>query len=367
MKIGLNATCFNNRPSGAKQRFKGLYNQLFNIMHDDEFIIFQPSDCCLKKWFNHPNIRFINTPIPSEGRILKYLQGSIFWKNLLKKEKLDLFECFNLPSILNPSGSTIQTVHDVRSMHSNSNFIEKTISHYVHNKTVKRTDKIITVSKTMKSEILSFFPNANVEFLYNGIDLSEFALPDQSHQINTRKKYNLPTDFLLSVGHFEHRKNYSNLINALKTLKNDGHDYFLVIVGNDNGEKNRIRDQIIDLDLEKNVMLLSNLTNTEVKSIYGLSSAFIFPSLYEGFGIPILETMAHNKPLILSNISVFKEITENKGVYFDPNKIKSIANSIENVLEDTKISIELTEYGRNRVKDFDFRKLAPRLMEIYLT
>ena len=174
MKIGLNATCFNNRPSGAKQRFIGLYSQLFKIMHDDEFIIFQPSDCCLKKWFNQSNVRFLSTPIPSEGRILKYLQGSIFWKSLLKTEKLDMFECFNLPSILNPSGSTIQTIHDVRSLHINSIFIEKIISHYVHDKTVKRTDKIITVSETMKFEILNFFPNANVEILYNGIDLSEF-------------------------------------------------------------------------------------------------------------------------------------------------------------------------------------------------
>lgn len=367
MKIGLNATCFNNRPSGAKQRFIGLYSQLFKIMHDDEFIIFQPSDCCLKKWFNQSNVRFLSTPIPSEGRILKYLQGSIFWKSLLKTEKLDMFECFNLPSILNPSGSTIQTIHDVRSLHINSIFIEKIISHYVHDKTVKRTDKIITVSETMKFEILNFFPNANVEILYNGIDLSEFTLHDPSHQIKTRNKYKLPTNFLLSVGHFEHRKNYSNLIYALRTLKDDGYDYFLIIVGNDNGEKSRINDQIIDLDLQKNVMLLSNLTNEEVKSIYGLSSAFIFPSLYEGFGIPILETMAHNKPLILSNISVFKEITESKGVYFDPNIIQSIANSIKNVVEDTKISNELIEYGRNRVKDFDFRKLAPRLKEIYLT
>ena len=88
MKIGLNATCFNNRPSGAKQRFIGLYTRLFKLMPDAEFVIFQPSDCNLEDWFSEPNIRFSNTPIPSEGRILKFIKGFNFWGPRSEKRKV---------------------------------------------------------------------------------------------------------------------------------------------------------------------------------------------------------------------------------------------------------------------------------------
>ena len=367
MKIGLNATCFNDRPSGAKQRFIGLYSQLFNLMRDSEFIVIQPSDCIMNQWFDSPNVKFVSTPIPSEGRLKKFFQGSIFWDQTLKNENLDLFECFNLPSVRHSSAFTIQTIHDVRSLRENSSIIEKMIGKYVHKTAIAKTNKIITVSQTMRDEILNYFPSANIEFLYNGIDLDNFVLPRSLDLDITKKKFSLPSNFLLSVGHFEHRKNYSNLIHAIKSLKEAGQDYFLVIVGNDNGNKNKIAEQINSLNLHKNIVLLSNLSDTEVKCIYALSTAFIFPSIYEGFGIPILESMAFNKPVILSDINVFKEITEDQGVYFDPKDIWSIGEKIRKVTEDPNLSSRLIEYGRKRVKEFDFKNLAPKLLDIYLS
>ena len=121
------------------------------------------------------------------------------------------------------------------------------------------------------------------------------------------------------------------------------------------------------MNLHKNIVLLSNLSDTEVKCIYALSTAFIFPSTYEGFGIPILESMAFNEPVILSDINVFKEITEDQGVYFDPKDILSIGEKIRKVTEDPNLSSRLIEYGRKRVKEFDFKNLAPKLLDIYLS
>jgi glycosyltransferase involved in cell wall biosynthesis len=177
----------------------------------------------------------------------------------------------------------------------------------------------------------------------------------------------LPENFLLAVGHFEDRKNYDLLIDAIKHLKDTNSRQSLIIVGNDNGQKQRIENKLLSLNLEKNIFLFSNLTDEEVQIMYRLCSAFIFPSTYEGFGIPVLEAMAYEKPFILSNIEVFKEITENQGVYFEPLNVRSIAAAILKVCENPSISKKLQIYGKNRVKDFNFNFLAHDLKRLYMS
>jgi len=366
MKIGLNATCFNDRPSGAKQRFVGLYSRLFALMPDTDFAIFQPSDCKLDGWFSNPNVRFIDTPIPSEGRTYKFIRGLNFWHRALAKERFDLFECFNIPTIKNQYGLTFQTIHDVRSLHFQSRGLQRVFAKHAHNDTFKKADKTITVSSTMRNEILKYYPKANIEYLYNGIDLKTFSSKTNS-VLNLNSEIRLPENFLLSIGHFERRKNYDTLIDAIKSLKDINVNYSLVIVGNDNGEKERIAHRIKSMSLQENIFLYSNLSDDDVKSLYSLCSAFIFPSTYEGFGIPVLEAMACSKPFILSNIDVFMEITQNQGIYFEPLNKDSIAQAIRQVMEDPSIANQLKMYSYNRIHEFDFDILAPALKKIYLS
>ena len=365
MKIGLNATCLNNRPSGAKQRFIGLYSELFKLMHDDEFCIFEPSDCDLSGWFKDKNVRFVKTTIPSEGRTSKFFKEYNFWNQVHARERFDLFENFNIPTTGNAYGTSLHTIHDIRSLHVPSSRLEYFVSKLAHHHTINKSDKIITVSDTMRNQILGYFPEANIDYIYNGINLTNF-LPQDSNIFQMNKNMlQLPNEFLLAVGHFEKRKNYINLIRSIKILKDRGEDYSLVIVGNDNGEKISVQQEIEALGIKKNVQLFSNLSDEEVKTLYRLCTAFIFPSTYEGFGIPMIEAMAYNKPFILSDLEVFKEITENQGVYFDPMNPESIAQFTNKTLNDSSLLKDLALYGKNRAKDFDFRNLAPKIKRTY--
>ena len=365
MRIGINATCYNDRPSGAKQRFLGLYGQIFRRMNNHEFIIFQPSDCNLESWFHGDNIKYVKTPIPSEGRLFKALKGINYWKSTLNKYQLDIFECFNIPTIQNPNGRTFQTIHDIRSLAFESSKLKRNFSKLVHSQSIKKVDRIITVSNYMKNEIQRYFPCSDIRKIYNGIDLS-MAVLSQDIDIKKRKtQLKLPSDFLLSIGHFEKRKNYSSLLDAIKLLKDKGRDLSLIIVGNDNGEKKYIADKLKNLNLEKNVILFSNLTNEDVLLMYSLCTAFIFPSTYEGFGIPILEAMANAKPFILSDIDVFKEIAKSQGNYFNPHKIESIASSIIKTIDDSQLCMELSNFGKIRVVDFDFKNIAIELQTAF--
>ena len=98
MKIGLNATYLSDRPSGAKQRFIGIYNELFKRMPNVLFTVYQSKDCELGKYFDsHANVEFIDSPIPDKGRLVKFLAGLRFWRKVFKTERFDLFEGYHLP------------------------------------------------------------------------------------------------------------------------------------------------------------------------------------------------------------------------------------------------------------------------------
>lgn len=366
MKIGINATCFNDRPSGAKQRFLGIYYQVMKQMQDSTFVIYQPSDYDLSHFFKDlTNVTFKKTPIPSNGRIKKFLKGKLYWKSALLTENFDLFECLNLPIVKAPTGKTLLTIHDIRDMSSNTKNMKSLLYKFVISHSLKSADHIITVSKSMKEEILKCFPNLGISVIYNGINLLDFQEKSKEDLQGLRQRINLPQNFFLSVGHLEKRKNYLNLIDALLYLRKNNDVYHLVIIGNDNNYKKIINNYIDTKNLKEYVKIYSGLSDEDVRTLYQHCDLFIFPSYYEGFGIPILEAMASKTEILLSNLPVFREITQNKLNYFDPNDFVSIANSIKNSLDSKKKKKNLMAYGEERIKEFEFEKLSKKMKKLY--
>ncbi|WP_428357436.1 glycosyltransferase family 4 protein [Methyloprofundus sp.] len=364
MKIGLNATCFNDRPSGANQRFFGIYGEL---IPDTEFIVYEPVDCKVGTWFNEaPNVSVRCTPIPSEGRIRKVVSKFGYWGKAIRNEGLDLLEGFNLPLENLPKGKTLLTVHDVRRMYSDwGSVLERVAYRAIIGKTLRAADHVITVSQSMKEEILGFYPDIPISVVFNGLNASKFDHVSVSDQQAFRLKYSLPAEFVLSVGHLEKRKNYLNLIDAISLLRDQGRSCYLVIIGNDSGEGLVIKEKIEQLNLSGYVKILSGLSDLEVRCAYKLSQLFIFPSSYEGFGIPILEAMAADCPIVLSDIPVFREITQGQGAYFSHDQPESIARVINEVLSSSCEIERLIKYGNKRVQDFGFKKIAGDLADVY--
>lgn len=367
MRIGLNATCLNDRPSGARQRFVGIYRELVKQMPDDEFVVFEPADCRMGSWFaGAPNVSVRRTPLPSEGRIKRFLAGTGYWRSALRKEPFDVFEGFNLPLVTAPSGRNLMTIHDVRGLRSGAAAgLERLLFARVLASAVSRADCIITVSNAVRQDLLEAHPDAQVVVVYNGLDLAGVAPIDVEVVERTRRALRLPEDFLLAVGHFEPRKNYPRLIDALAVLRGRGDLKPLVIIGNDSGEKRRVEERIRHHGLHESVTLLSGLSDLEVRCAYQSCRAFVFPSTYEGFGIPILEAMAAGRPTVLSDIPVFREITENQGSYFAPEDVGAMADAIQAALHSESVRARLVQYGSRRVNDFAFQALATQVREIY--
>ncbi len=356
----------NNRPSGARQRFLGIYTQLFKKLNNVEFVIFEPKDCEISPWFSkQPNISFRNTPIPSTGRLGKFSTGLNYWNQAFKKERFDIFEAMHLPMVCPKDSASILTIHDVRGLYIDPLLPSSLLFKRVLYNALKRSDHVITVSETMKEQLLSFFSNIKISVINNGIDPGLFSIPSEEECNSFQKRYNLPDDFAISVGHLEPRKNYSKLIDAIGILNSRGLKCPLLIIGNDSGEGKSLIKKINKMNLQNQIFLLQGLTDLEVRCAYAKCNLFIFPSKYEGFGIPILECMATKRPMVLSDLPVFKEITEGHALYFDPTNVDAMVNAIEIGLTCNKTGQKIINYSEKRIQDFSFEKLAVQAAEIY--
>lgn len=366
MRVGLNATCLNDRPSGAKQRFVGIYGALFKRLPDVEFVIFEPRDCRVSGWFaGQANLSARSTPVPSMGRLCKFTAGFGYWRQAFARVSFDLFEAMHLPLVRPTGGKAILTIHDVRGLHADNSLFQRALFATVLRRALRHADHVVTVSAAMRAEILAFCPHTPVSVVYNGLDVMLFASVTQADCDAFLSKYQLPRDFILSVGHFERRKNYPRLIEAIALLKQRRQDYPLVIVGNESGKGALLAQQIAEQNLSNRVTLLTGLTDLEVRCAYLLCGLFVFPSTYEGFGIPILEAMAANRPMALSNLPVFKEITEGQSLYFPPDDVEAMADAIETGLSSSETRVRMVKYGEQRVTSFGFDRLAEGMAGVY--
>jgi len=366
MKIGLNATCFGVRPSGAKQRFLGVYSYLFELMPNATFIVYQSKDFDISKSFlRRKNVTFVTLPVNSNSRYFKFLMGLLIFPGIFRREQFDIFESFNFPLFRGNNEYSLITIHDIRGLNNQSNFLLGRIYKWAYAYSIKRADGIVTVSNSMKEEIENAFSfRKKIFVLYNGISRKNFPKNFAYKQLS-KVLPKIPEKFLLTVGHFEDRKNYPNLISSIKILQLRGINLNLVIVGNDSGKKNAIKEQIKKLDLSRNIILLEGLKDNDLKNLYKRAELFVFPSYYEGFGIPIIESLDAGTPVLLSDIKVFREITKNiyQQEFFNPHEPKDIANKIEKSLK--KIRSKKVKDKVSVPNEFEYEYIAKNLIEIY--
>lgn len=368
--VGLDATCITDRPSGAKQRFIGLYSELVSKMQFVDFIIFEPSDSNLKflKYFKkYRNVSFIKTPIKSKNSIINILISFFYWRNKTKSLNLDILESFRLPFFNNYYNKSILTIHDLRFLHWQFSGYKKFFKYLYCKFFLSKVDHFIAVSKTTKNQLISLLGNRNITVVENGIDIKDFKKIKKNTENKLKKKYNIGSEFIFTVGHFENRKNFLNLILSMKNINSQ--KIKLVIAGNASSKeeirlKKKLQNTIYENKLNYRVMLLSNVVDEEIKSLYSMCKLFVFPSVYEGFGIPILEAMVYNKKIVLSNIEPFREIINyDKRFFFDPENIKDISKKIKMNLNNT--NIKRNKYSLS-LKSYKYKILASKIYKLYI-
>ena len=285
-----------------------------------------------------------------------------------KIPKSDIFWSphYNIPLMPIKAKKRVVTIHDVfhLAFYDTLSFKQKLYAKFVINQAVKKSDIILTVSKFSKKEIVKYTrASKNIEIVYNAIDFDKFKIIDNKQVLlNIKEKYKLPNSFLLFVGNVKPHKNLKNLLLAIKDLNIN-----VVIVGKkdgfitgDNGIKNVIKNN----SLEKKVYFTGYVDDEDMPAIYNLADIFVFPSLYEGFGIPPLEAQACGTPVIVSNIASLPEVCGDSALYCNPYDVNDIKEKIEVLLNNENLRQKLIQKGFENIKRFSWKKSAKKIMEI---
>jgi glycosyltransferase involved in cell wall biosynthesis len=234
---------------------------------------------------------------------------------------------------------------------------------------VNRSDRILTVSEASKRDIMRFFdiPPEKIAVIYNAIDERFLAPPDLERMDLIRQRYQLDYPFLLYVGNIKPHKNVERLIDAFGVVRARGHDDLrLVVIGDEVSKYPALRQAVHRHRLDKYVRFLGFQPYETLAGFYRLARAFVFPSLYEGFGLPPLEAMACGTPVVTSNVSSLPEIAGRAALLIDPYDRLSIADAIDRVVSDESLRVDLVRRGLARARDFSWSQSVAAIHDIYM-
>ena len=289
----------------------------------------------------------------------------------LKREAIDLFHAphYTLPA-LTPCRSIV-TIHDCIHLRF-PQYLPNRLAHGYARAALwtatHRSDRVLTVSEASKQDILSFFdiPADKITVIPNAIDDCFFVPPPDKNIERIRERYQLQAPFLLYVGNVHPHKNLERLLDAFYKVRSLGHDDLtLLIIGDDITRYAKLRRAVHRYQLHRYVRFLGFVPNETLRVLYHLARAFVFPSLYEGFGLPPLEAMASGTAVVTSNVSSLPEVTGDAAILVDPHSQDAIAGGICRVLEDNVFREELVTKGQARAKQFSWDRSIQHTLEIY--
>mgnify|MGYP003610657617 CR=1 FL=1 len=285
----------------------------------------------------------------------------------LKKDGITIFHGLSgeIPSGLNHANiKSVVTIHDLIFVKFPNlySFFDRKIHFYKFNKAAHQADVVIAISEQTKDDIVEFLKidPEKIKVIYQGchaIFKKEFTESDKKKIVS---KYNLPKEFILNVGTIETRK---NILLAVKTLHNI--NTCLVIVGKETDYAIEVKSYIKKHNLEHKVIFLKGLTLEELAILYQQAKIFVYPSLYEGFGIPIIEALYSKTPVITTQGGVFPEAGGPNSVYIDPTNVLDLEKAIQKLLVDKEFRENMIQKGFEFVQKFNDEVIAKQLTTTY--
>ena len=232
-----------------------------------------------------------------------------------------------------------------------------------------KADRILTVSEASKRDILRFFdvPSEKVSVIYNAID-ERFLAPANPQRMDlVRQRYQLDHPFVLYVGNIKPHKNIERLIDAFGRARSQcPDDLKLIIIGDEISKYPGLRQSVHKHKLDKHVRFLGFQPMETLAAFYRLARAFVFPSLYEGFGLPPLEAMACGTPVVTSNVSSLPEVAGGAALLVDPYNEDAIAQGIVQAVTDETLRADLIARGLARARSFSWPQSVRKIHDIYM-
>jgi glycosyltransferase involved in cell wall biosynthesis len=314
---------------------------------------------------NNTNV-FEKNPSGMASKFKNYWRQKGVVKNLIE-DKIDVFHGLSgeLPSGLRRKNiKSVVTIHDLIFMRYPQfySFFDKQIHFYKFKKAAQQADCVIAISEQTKKDIIQFLriPESKIKVVYQGCQAVFKESFSEEEKNSVAIKFNLPKKFILNVGTIEARKNVLNVVKAIKDI-----DTHLIIIGNKTKYTLEVKKYIAENQLENKVTFLNGLNSRELAITYQLATVFAYPSLFEGFGIPIIEALYSKTPVITTNSGVFPEAGGPDSIYVNPDDSLEIATQIKQLLASESLRNRISEKGHTFVQKFNDNTIATEIMGLY--
>lgn len=358
-EVYINGRFLTQNITGVQRFAYEIAQKLIEYRKDLIFII--PAGSTINPSYNIRNWNIVNM-----GRLKDHAWEQIELPKFLKKRGSPLLVNFCSTAPLRYKNQVV-TIHDLAFKHGNwHSFFFRAFYNFLLPRIAKVSKHVITVSEFSKNDIISSYKidHNKISVVYGAVFKEDSANKPSEDFIAKLESQLDEKDFILSVGSIDPRKNIKNTIKAFLEIK-DQHKLKLMFIGGYNRSFNK--DHELDILIESNkseVKFFGYVTDDELRILYSKAKFFIYPSLFEGFGLPPLEAMYYGRPVIVSNVTSLPEVCGDAALYCDPKSIKSIKSQMEILIADPNLANDMIIKGHAQVKKFSFQKSAIKMSEI---
>ena len=375
MRIGIEGQrLFRTKKHGMDMVALELIRELQQIDKENNYFIYVKPDedrSCLKETDNFKIVELEGGSYPQWEQFALPKRA--------REDKCDLLHCTSNTAPRKPGMPLVVTLHDIIYMEKsymgivagNGTPYQKfgnVYRRWIVPKVVKTSDILITVSEFEKQRIDSFFGlnGDTTRAVYNGVSTHFLPVTDEEVLKSTKTKYGLPDRFFFFLGNTDPKKNTRGALKAFSDFrKQNNDDYKLVMLDYDETELMKLLNEIGDRTLRKHIILTGYVVNTDLPAIYSLCSVFLYPSLRESFGIPMLEAMRSGAPVITSDTSAMPEVSGGAGLIIDPFKPEQISEAMLKLHDNEALKQELREKGFKQAEKFSWKAMAEHVLKIY--
>lgn len=376
MRIGIEAQrLFRPNKHGMDRVALELIKNLQQIDRRNEYFIFVKPDEDRNAIENTENFKIVEVP-GGPYPIWEQVQLPKF----VKQYQCDVLHCTSNTAPLKVESKVITTLHDIifkeesilKQLFSSASWYQKIGNLYrrfLVGDVIKKSDRLITVSNFEKENIKNTFRlnEQKITTVHNGVtrNFNDQFSTEQREEV--RKEYDLPEEFLLHIGNKDPRKNTKRVLDAFYKLKlTQFANAKLVIIGiNEDTLDAMLEEVFVPQALKKDIILTGYVSNEDLPVIFHMASIFLFPSLREGFGIPIIEAMASGVPVITSNTSSMPEVSGGSACLINPRNTSELKEAIVKILSEDSYRNELIQKGLEQCRTFSWRQSAEDVLKIY--
>ena len=367
MHIGINALyLLPGKVGGAETYTRNLVKWLTTLDTQNRYSIFINKECAGIFESLAPGIAVIPCPIEATSRPVRILWEQCVLPFQVRSHKIDLLLSTGLTSPIFCPATSILVVYDLQHVNQPQNFSRLYLQFLksIIYASAKSADGIVTLTEHVKNDILKFYriPSERIAVSHFGVDRELFDVSRPHLTLAMKQRYGLPERYLLYAASSLPHKNHPRLLAALQHAKKQIPELKLVLIGARDKGEDALAQEIRRLGLQDDVVLLGWIPFEDVPLIYQGCEAFVFPTLHEGFGLPVVEAMACGVPVICSRIDPLPEVAGDAALFVDPLDPEDIGRAIVHLLNDPSARSALVQKGHERAKEFTWEATARRTL-----